>query len=127
MAKAIHLMKWTDRPFHFGYSNDFIPFLVERLLATPPRVEELICYSNDPDLSSKRAGKWSIKEQIGHLIDLEELHSGRLDDFQNRVDTLRPADMTNRKTEEATHNEREIAQLCTGFRLSRNSFIEKLQ
>src|SRR4051812_12353001 len=89
MVKAMHLMKWTDRQFHFGCSNDFIPFLLERLSATAPRIEELICYSKDPDLSYNPSGKWSVKEQIGHLIDLEELHSGRLTDFQNRLETLR--------------------------------------
>jgi uncharacterized damage-inducible protein DinB len=120
------LPKWTERKFGFGYTADFIPFLAERLCATAPRVEEMVYLCKEEDLMHKPGGKWSVKEHIGHLIDLEELHSGRLDDFRNAEQTLRAADMSNQKTEVADHNAKEVSRLCTDLRLAREVFLKKL-
>ncbi len=35
---------------------------------------------------------WSVLEQIGHLIVIEELHDGRIDDFKDWLPALRAAD-----------------------------------
>jgi hypothetical protein len=55
--------------------------------------------------------KWSIQEQAGHLLDLEELGMKRLDDFEAGRETLVAADMDNRKTHEANHNTDTLANI----------------
>jgi hypothetical protein len=49
-------------------------------------------------------GSWSIQENVGHLLDLEELFAWRLDDYDANLPSLRPADMTKRKTHEGLYN-----------------------
>jgi uncharacterized damage-inducible protein DinB len=126
MIKDLPLPKWTERSFNFGYDATFIPYLVERLCTTAPRIEELVTFCTEEKLNSKPGGKWSVKEHIGHLADLEELHSGRLDDFKNGLQTLRAADMSNQKTEAANHNTESVEQLCTALRLAREALLQKL-
>jgi hypothetical protein len=46
-------------------------------------------------------GPLSIQEQAGHLLDLESLGMGCLDDHEKGRKTLSAADMENRKTHEA--------------------------
>ncbi len=75
----------------------------------------------------KPEGKWSIKEHIGHLADLELLHIGRLNDFIFRIPELRSADMTNAATYQATHNQKTITELIEHFVTERNLLISHLK
>ncbi len=70
--------------------------------------------------------KWSVKEEIGHLYDLEPLWLGRLDDLINRLPELRVTDLTNQKTHAANHNATEMATLLRQFREERQLFVNKL-
>lgn len=99
---------------------------MERLKGTPARIAEIVYDVSEEKLSLKKNGKWSIKEHIGHLYDLEELHYCRIDDFLNHASVLRAADMTNRKTDEANHNSKSIEELIEQFRKSRKEFTERL-
>lgn len=78
---------------------------------------------SDEQLSFQPGGKWSIKEHIGHLSDLEELHEGRIDDFIARKEVLRAADMTNAKTYEANHNAKEFSGLINEFKEKRDHYV----
>lgn len=71
--------------------------------------------------------KWSIKEHIGHLVDLEDLHEGRIEDFMTRKRILRAADMKNVKTEKANHNTRNLQEIIQEFMNKRNLFISNLE
>src|SRR5207244_7994424 len=62
----------------------------------------------------------------GHLTDLEELHEARIADYKNKAETLRSADMSNKKTNEADHNSSSIKILLNDFRKSRIQFLEHL-
>jgi uncharacterized damage-inducible protein DinB len=119
-------LRWTDRHFHFDLHEDMFPVVVERLRGTPARIEDKV-RSRPPDLLTRRDGDaWSIQEHVGHLLDLDELHSGRLDDYLAGVEILRPADMRNRKTWEADHNARAIEELLRDFRRERERFVARL-
>jgi hypothetical protein len=48
-------------------------FLLERLSAAAPRMDELTARATDEALSYRPGGKWSVKEHIGHLADLEAI------------------------------------------------------
>ena len=120
-------LKWTERKFDFGFRQEYLPFLTERIKATAPRIEELIKNSSESDLSKRINDQWSAKQHIGHLIDLEELHETRIDQFAEGLTELRAADMSNKKTYEADHNKRNIKDLIAELRTVRAKFIAKLE
>ncbi len=119
-------LRWTDRHFTFDLPESFFPIVVERLRGTPARVEEK-ARGLSPVLLTRRDGQaWSIQEHIGHLLDLDELHAGRLDDFLAGAEVLRAADVTNRRTWEAAYNERPLADLLAAFRRECERFVARL-
>jgi uncharacterized damage-inducible protein DinB len=119
--------KWFDRKFDFSSTQNIFPSVIERLRGTPARLEEKIQSVSENILVAKLNGSWSIKENIGHLIDLEPLWMGRLEDIMNRETYLRTADLTNTKTDQANHNARTINELLNGFRSVRANTIKKLE
>ncbi len=120
------VQKWTQRTFEFGIPVSYMPYIVERLAGTPARIQEKIeCYA--PEILDKRLGNnWSILEHIGHLTDLEALQIGRLEDIKSGVTLLRPADMTNQKTELANHNNKSVGELLQALRTVRIAFTNQL-
>ena len=120
--------KWFERKFDFSKVDvGVLPCIIERLRGTPARLEEMVSSLPAEILTAQVDGGWSIQEQVGHLWDLDELHEARLDDYRDRREVLRPADLKNRKTYEANHNEKPIADLLASFRSARASFVSKLE
>jgi hypothetical protein len=118
--------KWVDRKFNFDFPVGIMPSVLERLRGTHARINEIAASLSEAQLKFKSNDKWSIQEHIGHLGDLDDLHDGRLDDFLARKQTLRPADMTNAKTNEAKHNERNVEDLLREFHDKREHFVKRL-
>ncbi len=118
--------KWIDRVFTFDLPEGWLTNVTERLWGTVPRLLAMTRGLQDPAASFQPAGKSSIKQHIGHLIDLEDLHQGRIDDFLERKGVLRAADMNNVKTNEARHNEKTCVELIDAFTQKRNHFVERL-
>jgi uncharacterized damage-inducible protein DinB len=118
---------WIERKFEFNFPVGLFPVIIERLKGTLPRIEYLIKNKNDNELRAKTPGSWSIKEQIGHLYDLEDLWYGRIEDFLAGKETLRIADMTNSKTHGGNHNDKLIADLVNQFAAARNKLISKVE
>ncbi len=118
---------WTDRTFAFDFHPDIYPELMERLRGTPARLDERVRPLPRNVLTVRDGVKWSIQEQAGHLMDLESLWMGRVEDFTNGADTLRAADMTNRKTHDANHNTQAIEAILAGFRVERLALIKRLE
>ncbi len=117
---------WTDRHFTFNLPKELFPVVIERLRGTPARIEDKVRALPAAILTRRDGEAWSIQEHIGHLLDLDELHAGRLDDFLAGAAELRAADMSNRKTHEAAHNGRLIEDLLREFRRERESFVARL-
>ena len=120
-------LKWAERKFDLGSRKEYLPFLIERIKGTAPRIEELMKDISDTDLSKQINKNWSAKERIGHLIDLEELHEARIDQFALGLTELRAADMSNKKTYESDHNQRNAADLINDLRKVRAKFIRNLK
>jgi hypothetical protein len=120
-------MRWVEREFEFSLPVGAFPCVVERLRGTPARLEELTRGLSREELTAKPEGRWSILEQAGHLWDLDGLHEGRLEDYASGLEVLRAADMQNRKTEEAGHNEARLEDLLAGFRAARLGFVRRLE
>ncbi|MGH7177993.1 MAG: DinB family protein [Tepidisphaeraceae bacterium] len=118
--------KWPGRKFVFEIPSSRLPYILERLGGTAARIDEKVRGVGAADLTRRVGRTWSAQENIGHLIDLEELHLARLDDLNAGLATLRAADMTNRKTWEANHNATPISALINELRKGRRTLIERI-
>ena len=119
--------RWVDRTFQFTTPVEQFPTVLERLRGTPARLEEKLRSLSPAVLTRRDGDAWSMQEHVGHLLDLDELHLGRLDDYAAGAGTLRAADTQNRKTHEAEHNRREAKHLLQDFRRERRRFVERLE
>ena len=118
---------WIERKFEFNFPIGMFPVIIERLRGTLPHIQHVIKDKTEEELSQKVEGAWSVKEQVGHLYDLEELWYGRLEDFLSGKQTLRAADMGNTKTHNADHNKKKMEKLVEQFSFARDKLIEKAQ
>jgi uncharacterized damage-inducible protein DinB len=120
-------VKWFDRSFNFSTEQNIFPSIIERLSGTPARLEEKLRSIPADLLSIKPENTWSIKENIGHLTDLEPLWQGRLEDIMNGEKELRPTDLANRKTDLANHNATPLEELLSSFRQIRAQTVTMLE
>lgn len=120
-------IKWFDRNFNFESNQNIFPSILERLSGTPLRLEDKLKSIPSAILTDKIDGTWSIKENIGHLIDLEPLWQGRFEDIKNNELELRPTDLANTKTDLANHNDTTIEELLSTFRKLRQQTIQLLE
>jgi hypothetical protein len=120
-------MKWFERKFPFDIPAELLPNVLERLRGAPARLEEKLLSMPKEVRVRKNGEEWSIQEHAGHLIDLEELHYLRLLEFERGAERLTAADVENKKTYEARHNDRDPKELCEEFRLERAKFVEKVE
>lgn len=118
--------KWFDKKFKLGLDDNKLNELLERLAETPNIIENLVKDLPEEVLNNKMNEKWSIKENIGHLIELEALHSVRLDDFITNKEMLSPADLQNKKTDDANYNKKNIDEIISDFKDVRKDFVSKL-
>lgn len=119
--------KWFDRKLNFDVTQNIFPSIIERLAGTPARLEEKMKNVAAGILSIRIDNCWSIKENIGHLGDLEPLWQGRLDDLITGKQELRPADLQNTKTNSAGHNDKSIDELLQSFRTTRQQTLAMLE
>jgi uncharacterized damage-inducible protein DinB len=57
---------------------------------------------------------------------LEPLWLARVNDYVTGSDQLTLADLTNRKTHEANHNERQLEEILTEFRKAREKLLKRV-
>jgi uncharacterized damage-inducible protein DinB len=117
---------WFERQFTLNLPLQLYPNVLERVRGTPARLEDRLLSLPRELLTRRTDGNWSIQEQAGHLLDLGTLDLGRLDDYEAGLQTLRPADLGNRKTHEADHNANSIERILADFRAERGEFVRRL-
>ncbi|MCH8146638.1 MAG: DinB family protein [Planctomycetes bacterium] len=118
---------WIDRKFSFDYPASKFPDLLERWRGTPARLEERVAGLSRDVLTRRPGDGWSIQENVGHLLDLEYLPAERIEQILNGEAELIAADMTNRKTHEASHNDAKIEDLLSAFRAARLETVRRLE
>jgi uncharacterized damage-inducible protein DinB len=118
---------WFERKFEFTFPVDQYPNLCIRLRGTPARLEEMLRDRLGERLTRKPDNKWSAQEHAGHLLDLESLWMARVEDFLAKGDTLTVADLSNRKTDEANHNARPLADILSEFRAARLRLVDRVE
>ena len=118
---------WIERKFEFNFPVGLFPVIIERLKGTLLQLEMMLKDVPEETLNKKLNSKWSVKEEVGHLYDLEPLWFGRIEDFLSGKEELRPADMSNAATTAANHNSRTIRELLNMFYVSRKKLIDKVE
>ena len=118
---------WFDRKFDFSVTDNEFQKTFRRISATSRRLQLLIDGIPEDFYRVQIQQTWSIKQNIGHLWDLEPLWFGRIYDIMNDVKTMRAADLENRKTHEANHNEQSIENLIQNFTKNRKKLIDELK
>ena len=121
-------IKWINRQFSFAFPVELYPEIIERLRGAPARVEDKTrALPREVLVRKPSGGAWSIQEQVGHLVDLDVLHDARVDDYLEGHAVLRAADLLNRRTHDARHNERPLAELQAEFRSGRERYLARLE
>ncbi len=118
---------WFDRNHIFNNPAGVFPCLYERFIGTPARLEEIVKNVPETILVKKPGNKWSVKENIGHLTEIEDLHETRLREYMAGKEVLTGVDITNKKTEGADYNQILIEKLLAEFRKRRLTFAARLE
>lgn len=118
--------RWIERTFTFDFPVGKFPELLERWRGTPARLEERL-RDVPEDRMTRSDGGWTIKQNVGHLIDLGDLPVRRLDQILRGETMLVAADMANVRTAEANHNARPIGELLGAFRGHRAEAVRKFE
>ena len=121
------LIPWFERAFKFDVPDGLFPNILERLRGTPARLSERLGSLPWGLLVRKDGEDWSIMENAGHLLDLEPLWAARVEDFIQGKERLQVADLTNRKTHEAGHNNRPLESILSSFHSARGQLVKTLE
>lgn len=119
--------KWFDRKFNFNTRTDQFLALLESLSDTPSLLQSIINTTDETKLNDKPGGKWSIKEQVGHLYIMEPLWRKRFEELRDGKTEMSPADLTNAATDKAEFNNYPIAEMFKKFSAERKQTITMLK
>jgi hypothetical protein len=119
-------IRWTDRRFNFDFPAGIYPEMIERIRGTPARLEDLLAGLPPVLVTAQIDGRWSMQENAGHLVDLESLVSQRIDEYLAGNAVLHAADMSNRKTYNANHNDVPVEFILRAFRAARHDIVKRL-
>lgn len=111
-------LRWFDRKMTFGLPKEMLPFYLERLEGTLPRIERKVEGLDDSMLSARIDGAWSIKQHIGHLAEVDRIANTRIREMLNGAEVLSPAVF-----EPQDYNPWPIGQVLAFFRNVRHENI----
>lgn len=84
-------LQWFERKFTFGLPAGMLPFYIERLQGTVIRIESKVHHVTDELLSQKLDDKWSVKQIIGHLAEVDEIATKRIGEMISGISPMAPA------------------------------------
>jgi len=115
-------LDWFERKFTFGLPVGMLPFYLEWLEGTIFRMEIKLHNVSDEILSAKPDGKWSVKQNIGHLAEVDEVANKRIDEIRTGTEKLSPAVF-----EPKDYNPWPIADVLEYFKRTRRDNLLKIQ
>ncbi len=113
-------LQWFERVFTFGLPKKMLPFYIERLEGTIPRIEAKVKDVPEEILSNRLDNKWSVKENIGHLAEVDEVANKRIDQMIAGISPLPPAVF-----EPKPYHELPIQEVINFFREARSKNIKR--
>jgi uncharacterized damage-inducible protein DinB len=120
------ILPWLEYQWTFDFPVGMYRAVLARLAGAPARLEELLRNAPQERLARKPDGKWSALEHAGHLVVLEELHHGRVEQYLRGELQLAAADMSNRKTSEGNFSETSPEKILRDFRRVRGAMLRLL-
>lgn len=114
-------LTWFERKFVFGFPLGMLPFYLERLAGTRARLENKLKSVPDEVLSMRIDGKWSVKQNIGHLAEVDEIAQLRIGEIVNGVSPMSPAVFEPRKD----YNSQLIGDIIGDFAHTRTRTLEE--
>jgi hypothetical protein len=115
MITVMKKLEWFERSFTFGLPAGMLPFYLERLAGTIARIESKVAGIPEQVLSNKLDGKWSIKQNIGHLAEVDEIAMKRIGEMKLGVSPMSPAVFEPRQD----YNEQPVRVVIDYFRRNR--------
>jgi len=120
--------KWVNRKFTFSNDDNNFSSTIEMLKGTSIILKDKISkVESEEHFMMTLDGKWTILENIGHLIDLEQLWLERIRDILENNEKMRSFYLKKRKFQSANYNNRNVLELISEFTEKRNKLIEKLE
>jgi uncharacterized damage-inducible protein DinB len=90
-------ISWLDRQLTFGLPLGMLPFYLERTDGTYARLQAKVKSIDESVLSTKLDGKWSVKQNIGHLAEVEEISLIRIEEMLNGISPMSSAVFENKQ------------------------------
>ena len=115
-------LPWFERNLKFGYTIEMLPYFLERLEGSIVRIQSKVNGVDDAILSTKLNDKWSIKQNIGHLAEVDAIANKRIDEMVNGVSPMSPAVF-----EPQDYNPWPIEKVLALFKTNRSKNLKKYQ
>jgi hypothetical protein len=114
---------WFERDLIFGKPKEMLLYYLERLSGTAIRLEEKVNGIPENILSTRFNNKWSVKENIGHLAEVDEIALKRMDEMVSGVAVMSPAVFEPTRD----YNAMPVDEVLKYFRHTRLKNLEKYQ
>lgn len=82
---------WFERKLVFDKPIEMLPYYLERLRGTIVRIEHKVKGISEQKLSAQVNNKWSVKQNIGHLAEVDEIAMRRIDEMIKGLSPMSPA------------------------------------
>lgn len=126
-VKSQSFVRWFDRQFDSNTGSKYFDEFLKRLEHFPAVLNELLKSCPIEVSTRKIEDKWSVNENIGHLILLEDLWRIRFRDIKEGKPDISPADLNNTATDESSFNNMLVEKLIKSLVSERNKTIAMLQ
>ena len=114
-------LEWFERRFTFGLPAAMLPFYLERLQGTITRIESKVKGVSEEILSRKLDNKWSVKQNIGHLAEVDEIANNRIGEMIRGTSPMSPAVFEPR----GDYNQQSVEEVIAYFIKTRNANISQ--
>ena len=122
----IPVKAWLSRDFAFDHPKWTYPQAVERVRGGPARFEDAVRGIPLPVLTLRPGRSWSIQEEVGHVLDMEALMAGRLEQLLAGAEVLQAWPGSNDATWNAQHNRKSMEAILQDLRRTRQAFVHAL-
>ena len=126
-VKSQSFVRWFDRQFDSNTSLEYFDEFLQRLEHFPAVLHQLLKNCPKEVSTYKMEDKWSINENIGHLILLEGLWRIRFRDIKEGKPDMSPTDLNNTATDESSFNNMLFEELIKNLASERHKTIAMLQ
>jgi uncharacterized damage-inducible protein DinB len=113
-------LPWFERNLKFGLPAVMLPYYLERLSGSYIRMQSKVAGVPDAILSTRLDNKWSVKQNIGHLAEVDRIANKRIDEMIAGKELLSPAVF-----EPQDYNPWPVGKVLEYFLKTRNENIAK--